>query len=540
MDYPQNLLQTLEALYDLGQRTCTEVEQFDPVIVVGLAHSGWMPVIVARALWSETHSTAFPPAVRTNIGQEKNDIYKERFKPSMPAYCCGECCDGNTDRIGHYLAWITVQQPWLDTLHIQVQSVFQGEPARILVVDDLFGGYRTCYIALGLLETLYPQARVRMIAGTKDLTNDFVDAWLLQFLPAVGSEVAQTTEQKSRARYTNRWHEQLKPLITGSEDITSESLDWQPLGPGSPAIQALAGLAEPETILAAPSWAASLACRYAVQRQKGELEGVELVPDDDNFFMWRRTTLTLEPEERLFRQAWLNNGISRKEIASAFENLPLGVEGGLKKVKEFARPHGRGRGAVYLPDEATDSWVTAYNLRGDEKNKLHITGFSEFLPGQLWAGAYPFDDPKIQVGMLKDLLSLGVRRIIDLTMPTDYYARWPYVEALSQANQQLGIAAERILYPLRPRSAPTHQQMLGLFDLIQSLLDSGEGIYLHGGHNLEGRVPMVLACLLVNQGKSPEQALSLVTDFWLQTLPYLIRLPLSEAQRQNVLHWKGI
>jgi hypothetical protein len=35
-----------------------------------------------------------------------------------------------------------------------------------------------------------------------------------------------------------------------------------------------------------------------------------------------------------------------------------------------------------------------------------------------------------------------------------------------------------------------------------------------------------------------QQALARVTDFWLQALPYLIRLPLSDAQRRFVLRWQ--
>ena len=162
-----------------------------------------MPVTVARELWSVTRSVPFPPAVRTNIGQEKHAIYNERFKPPMPAYCCGECCDTEGDRLGHYLAWIADQHAWLDALHAQVQAVHPGDPARILVVDDLFGGYRTCFIALGLLDILYPLSRAGMIAGNKDLTDDFVEAWLSQFAPTLASEVAQHAVKNTRARYSS-------------------------------------------------------------------------------------------------------------------------------------------------------------------------------------------------------------------------------------------------------------------------------------------------------------------------------------------------
>lgn len=548
MDYPQTLLPTLEALYCLGSRACIEIEIFQPDIVIGLAHSGWMPVTVARALWAETRATAFPPSMRTNIGQEKHDIYKERFKPPMPGYCCGECCGNSTDRLGHYLAWIADQRQWLDTLHSQIQAVYPDNPARILVVDDLFGGYRACYIALGLLDVLYPQAQTYMIAGGKDLTNDFVDAWLSQFAPSLSSEVTSNAAKSDRARYANPWHEPLKPLINGSEDITPESLDWQPpLHPESPALQKLTSVAALETLLAAPIWAASLACRYALDRQDRKIETFA-EQDGENRYTLSRAPLKIEPAERLFRHAWLNNGITRREIALMYANLPGGAAEGLKQVKEFAQLHGRGRAAAYMPEESTESWLTAYEPldRLDlDHHGFAIRGFGEFIPGKLWAGAYPHYEysttPKIcpgQVEMCKDLLSRGVRYFVDLTVPREYHARWPYQDALAQANQELGLAAEHIRFPLGFRTAPDRQQMSALLQQIRTIIDTRRGIYVHAGHNLEGRTPMVLACLLINQGFDPQQALSQVTDFWLQTLPYLIRLPLSDSQRNFVTRWK--
>ncbi len=534
MTYPQILLPTLEALYRLGSRVCTEVESFQPDIVIGLAHSGWMPVTVACALWSATHTTGFPPTVRTNIGQEKHEIYKERFKPPIPAYCCGECCDGSVDRLGHYLAWIADQRRWQEVLRSQMRAVYPLPPERILVVDDLFGGCRTCYIALGLLETLYPQAEARMIAGERDLTNAFVEAWLLEFSPALGSEVAQPHDPQSRTRYLYPLHEQLKPLITGSEDIVPHSLKWRPLIPQSAAVKALAGLVAPETILAAPAWASSLACQYALQRQGGE------IPSSEDGAALREAAFTIEPAARLFRRAWLNNGITRQEIAQVYENLPGGLAAGLKQVKNYAQPHGRGRATVYMPREATGSWINAYHPPdpdGIEPHHLRVTGIGEFIPGRLWASAYPFDGHETQVGMLTHLLARGVRRIIDLTTPNEYHARWPYQEALNEASQKAGAAAEYTRFALPFRTAPTRRRLSALLAEIQSALIAGQGVYLHAGHNLEGRVPMALACLLIHQGHAPQEALSEVTAFWFQVLPYLIRLPLTGTQRELVLRW---
>jgi len=87
MTYPQILLPTLEALYRLGNNVCAEIEKFQPDVVLGLAHSGWMPVVVAQTLWTETRVESFPPSTRTNIGLEKNEIYVARYGKETPAFC---------------------------------------------------------------------------------------------------------------------------------------------------------------------------------------------------------------------------------------------------------------------------------------------------------------------------------------------------------------------------------------------------------------------------------------------------------------------
>jgi hypothetical protein len=486
------------------------------------------------------HLAADAPALRTNLGQEKHGIYHERFKSSPPAYCCGECCDGDPDRLGHFLAWIAGQQPWLETLQAQIQAAHPGTPSRLLVVDDLFGGYRTCFIALGLLETLYPQAEVSMVAGSNDLTNDFVDAWLLEFVPALSAEVTPDAEANQRIRYPNPWHEQLKPLITGSEDISPPSLELRPLGCDSAAVQALAGLADLDTILAAPAWALSLATQYALQRQRGEIpapQGVDL--EDDPASPDGR--LSIAPAERLFRLSWLHNGIPPAEAARLFTGLPGGLTAGLKSIRYCLQAHGKGRGRLYFPGGAAESWITAYNPAEWSRfaeQLLPISGFSEIIPGKLWAGAHPPGRREVQENMFRDLLQRGVRRLFDLTGDGELHANWPYLEALSQVSGELGIPVERVSFPLRFGAAPTRQQMRSLLDLLDSLMNAGMGVYLHAGHNLEGRTPLVLACLLIDQGHPPQQALSQVTDTWLQILPYLIRLPMSDGQRQFVLRWR--
>ena len=65
----------------------------------------------------------------------------------------------------------------------------------------------------------------------------------------------------------------------------------------------------------------------------------------------------------------------------------------------------------------------------------------------------------------------------------------------------------------------------------------GQRVYIHAGDNLEGRTPLILACLLIQRGYSSEKALEKVNAFWSKTLHFLIRTPLSDAQQKFILDW---
>ena len=95
------------------------------------------------------------------------------------------------------------------------------------------------------------------------------------------------------------------------------------------------------------------------------------------------------------------------------------------------------------------------------------------------------------------------------------------------------------VFPLPFRTGPTRQQVRQVLEHITRALKSGEQIYIHAGHNLEGRTPLILACLLIQRGYATKEALTEVNAFWSKTLHFLIRTPLSEAQQDFILQWKA-
>jgi hypothetical protein len=156
----------------------------------------------------------------------------------------------------------------------------------------------------------------------------------------------------------------------------------------------------------------------------------------------------------------------------------------------------------------------------------------------LWAGAYPLaSNSLVKDQPHKDLLSFGIDIYISLTDTEDITHKWPYEQALRQTCQESGKKASIHTFPLPFRAGPTLAEMALLLKKIVRLLKGGHRIYLHAGHNLDGRVPLVLACLLLQQGQSSDQALARVNSFWLETLPFLIRIPLTEAQRKFIAEW---
>ncbi len=539
MNYPATALTILEALYQNGTNICVEIEKFQPDMVIGLAHSGWMPVVVAQTLWAQTRKGSFPPAMRTNIGREKHEFYSARFGKSIPAFCCWTCSD-SPDRAGHYLAWVAEQDAWLATLRAQIEQVYSGIPARILVVDDLFGGARSGYMVMALLYSLYPQVATYVMAGHTDLTDNFVTAWLEEFIPVL---VRDGDEKPKRSqRYSSPWQELLKPLITETEDISLDRLDWHLLSPESPAVRALIEYLPLETILAAPTWARELARCYALERLRGEFSGDVPVLPEDEFHMLPVVRLTLSPEYRLAARAWQRNEVAWADIVEFFGVSLSGKKKGLKAVSNGEDWFRRGprKDAIYLPFLAAYSWMTAYDPYRAELTDpgKAVYCFAEFLPGQLWAGAYPkASDDDVKDQPFKDFLALGIDSFISLVDAEDITHKWPYERALRKISKESTKKVNIQSLPLPYRAGPTLAEMVLLLKKLTRALKAGHRIYLHAGHNLDGRTPLVLTCLLILQGQSPDQALARVNSFWLETLPFLLHLPLAEAQQKFITEW---
>ena len=196
------------------------------------------------------------------------------------------------------------------------------------------------------------------------------------------------------------------------------------------------------------------------------------------------------------------------------------------------------RDTLYFPMDSFESWINAYYPTEHTKPDILVQGFAEFLPGEVWAGVYPISDNGNETDLFKDLLSTGVNSFIDLTNPKDLHRKFSYRKTLLQVSRELGRVVEVKFFPLPFRASPERLQVQQTLKRIDHSLKKRQRVYIHAGYNLEGRTPLILACLLMQRGYSAEKALAQVNAFWMKTLCFLIRPPLSEMQQNFILKWK--
>ena len=306
-------------------------------------------------------------------------------------------------------------------------------------------------------------------------------------------------------------------------------MEWKFISRNSPAVKALADHVPAEVILSAPDWAKTTACTYAIQRLRDEIRNDAIVePEENQDHLFTITHLSLTSEERLAARAWQKGGITNADIAQIYGGGPEEMKKGLQDVnmKYGWQIHEATPDAIYLPMASFKSWINAYHPPEHTKPDILMQGFAEFLPGEVWAGVYPISDNGNDAELFKDLLSTGVNSFIDLTNSKDFHRKFSYRTTLMQASRDIVGTVEVKSFPLPFRVSPERLQVQHVLKYVTRSLKKGQRIYIHAGYNLEGRTPLILACLLIQRGYSAREALAKVNAFWMQTLRFLIRMPL--------------
>jgi ADP-ribosylglycohydrolase len=133
------------------------------------------------------------------------------------------------------------------------------------------------------------------------------------------------------------------------------------------------------------------------------------------------------------------------------------------------------------------------------------------LPGQLLAGEYPGGaTAKATRGRLKRLLAAGIECFFDLTEPGEIAPHTPY-------ESELPPGIEYLREPVTDHTVPAERaQMAAILDALSRALGSGRRVYLHCRAGI-GRTGMVAACLLIERGMAPDEALAELNRAWRQS-----------------------
>lgn len=521
----------LESLYTLAQAACEEIQSFQPELVIGLAHSGWLPVQAARALWAEIRPEPFPPTLRLNLGLEKLAIYRDRKKAAglrdIPWNYASEL------ETGHLLAWVDGQIGWQAELKEMVREVTasQAGPRRVLILDEMIAQGSTFFIALGLIDSAYPRAETRFMAGDETWSHALGKAWLAERAPELLAEIsAQSGQGKRLSTAVGR-------LIVGTEDLAEEqggaqSLQWRRIGPETPAVRLAAEQLPLAECLGAAGWAEQRAASYLRGRRSGQISE----PEDEQRFRWSVRRPRLDPRDLRYRRLWLDGcttparwaeicGTGLEAASQELEQLLAEEDLALRHPAEAAFPADR---RCYLPCLVSAS--------ADEAGRLPLIDVYWALPGSLLAGPSPAAGPPEQLNdRLVWLVETGVTTILDLTEPAD---RLPaYQPAAEERVSRFGRGVRWISAPLPRFAAPARVEIRAVLTLLSEAVAAGETVYLCDLTGAE-RAGMVLGCRLVELGWDGWNALQEVDQLRLSgQLAPAFGCPETAPQRDFVLGW---
>ncbi len=134
------------------------------------------------------------------------------------------------------------------------------------------------------------------------------------------------------------------------------------------------------------------------------------------------------------------------------------------------------------------------------------------VPSRFVAGEYPgAQDPSEAAARVRTLLGAGIDHFIDLTEPHELV---PYSEIVEEEATRLGRSVRHERRSIPDVSVPTSPSaMVDILDTIDAALEEGRTVYVHcwGG---VGRTGTVVGCWLVRHGRTGEEALAQVAEWW--------------------------
>ncbi|MFO7682256.1 MAG: hypothetical protein R6X34_19630 [Chloroflexota bacterium] len=530
----EQLAALIPDIHQFAQFVVAEILAYQPDLLIGLAHSGWLPVLAAQVVWETQQDAPFPPTLRLNFGQEKLD-------PHVTLWGQTDHNELGLDRaptpfLAHVLYWAGEQAQWREELVELVTAVLgpHHTPQRILVVDEGIMDATTYWPLMGLLTAVYPQADILFSPGCfLHWGNKATAAWLEQHAPDVMPQLEAARAQLAEFGPERRQlHDALRWVAAGTEDDDPHSLHCAPVGEDGQSVRLLSAYMPVAQWLRIAPWAHTFIL-HAIQ-QLALTQSDPLSPKRRWSFQFNQRT-GLPADITLMRLMWQKGSFTRRDVAAWGNFSPAKASRKLRSLYYDASiaALGWGGGTRYALDPVyCPKFAETYG--GPNNNAYWI------VPDRLLVGPHPltaegFCD-SVQQGLVW-LQTQGVTFLLDIAGPIDL----PWQHGGDMAAHLQAYAAEHQYafnyqqIPWSPHKTPTPDQLHQTLHTLESAQMAGHAVYLYS-YRGTGRAALAAAAHLVGQGRSPCDAWRFLCQQWAQTVwgPYR-RLPDTEGQRRFLL-----
>ena len=157
-------------------------------------------------------------------------------------------------------------------------------------------------------------------------------------------------------------------------------------------------------------------------------------------------------------------------------------------------------------------------------------------PGRFLAGEYPghFDGEGTRK-RIDALIEAGFDMFMDLTRPEEIP---PYTGTLFDEAKVYEVEITYHRFPIGDFGLPTPGQMKSILDTLDESLQAGHKIYLHCWGGI-GRTGTTVGCYLVRRGRTGEEALNQLAEWW-KKVPkshHHPRSPETQGQVEFIRNW---